>query len=174
GPIHDRRVGVEARLAARAAQQPARDPGELMAGPESSVRIGLGEIAAVQRPGQFVEGVNVLENVDLPSPRPVARTEHPKGRPVAQAGGGIGLPNGRSDGHLPTGRRAEVTADRLDPPGRPRLVRTECRDVEIPVAVQVNVARRVSHGFDLAGTEDACPGVVLPYRRVDSAAGGTI
>ena len=39
-----------------------------MAGPESSVGIGLGEIATVQRPGQFVAGVHVLENVDLPGP----------------------------------------------------------------------------------------------------------
>jgi hypothetical protein len=51
---------------------------------------------------------------------------------------------------------------------------TQCRDAEIPVTVQVDVASRVGHGLDLAGAEDARPGVVLPHGPIDSAAGGAV
>jgi hypothetical protein len=109
--------------------------GELMARPEGSVGVALGEVAAVERPGLLVVGVHVLEDVDLPGSGPVAPPEHPERRPVAQADGGIGLANGSGHGHLAAGRRAEVAAGRLDTPGRPGLAAAQCRDVEIPVTV---------------------------------------
>src|SRR6201992_1022942 len=129
GAVLDHRVGVVAGLAARAGAQAAADAVGLVAR-----AAGVG--TAVHGAGQLGQGVDVFHDVDLAVFRPLARPEHPEGRPVTDAAARVGLLDRGGDLELAAGRGADVGRAGLDSAGGPVAAGAVGRDVQVAVPVQ--------------------------------------
>src|SRR6202044_2080764 len=81
----------------------------------------------------------------------VTGAEREELRPVTQAAGRAGLLDGRADHELSAGRCREVVALGLDRPGRPPAPGIQGGNVQVALAVQVDVAGRVGHRLYLPG-----------------------
>src|SRR5579883_2044101 len=118
--------------------------------------------------------IDILQNIHLTDAGPVLivaailRAHRAESRPVAQAVGGIRLLDRGCDLQHTASRGREITALRLNAPGGPGTVRIDRGNIQVIIAIEIDIAGRVAHRLDLAGApvrraaRIACPGILDP------------